>query len=173
MRPLRPLRGLPNAILTPHMIGHTVEAHQSLAVATRDNLDLILAGRPPAPLCSQPGGAAGVEEKVGFRKLISERGGPVAEGPKLTPKKRKALVAEGPKLTPKKRRAPVAEGPNLTPKKRRALVAEGPSGAGPCGLTQARRTIAGTNALTFGAPTCCIIARVSMRRSSKARSTPA
>ena len=47
MRPLRPLRGLPNAILTPHMIGHTVEAHQSLAVATRDNLDLILAGRPP------------------------------------------------------------------------------------------------------------------------------
>ena len=158
MRPLRPLRGLPNAILTPHMIGHTVEAHQSLAVATRDNLDLILAGRPPAPLCSQPGGAAGVEEKVGFRKLISERGGPVAEGPKLTPKKRKALVAEG---------------PNLTPKKRRALVAEGPSGAGPCGLTQARRTIAGTSALTFGAPTCCIIARVSMRRSSKARSTPA
>ena len=169
MRPLRPLRGLPNAILTPHMIGHTVEAHQSLAVATRDNLDLILHRRVDYIM----GRAAGVEEKVGFRKLISERGGPVAEGPKLTPKKRKALVAEGPKLTPKKRRAPVAEGPNLTPKKRRALVAEGPSGAGPCGLTQARRTIAGTSALTFGAPTCCIIARVSMRRSSKARSTPA
>jgi phosphoglycerate dehydrogenase-like enzyme len=42
-----PLRGLPNAILTPHMIGHTVEAHHSLEVATRENLDLILSGRPP------------------------------------------------------------------------------------------------------------------------------
>jgi D-3-phosphoglycerate dehydrogenase len=42
-----PLRGLPNAILTPHMIGHTIEAHHSLEVATRENLDLILSGRPP------------------------------------------------------------------------------------------------------------------------------
>ncbi|MEI8150145.1 MAG: NAD(P)-dependent oxidoreductase [Hyphomicrobiales bacterium] len=42
-----PLRGLPNAILTPHMIGHTVEAHHSLEVATRENLSLILAGKPP------------------------------------------------------------------------------------------------------------------------------
>jgi D-3-phosphoglycerate dehydrogenase len=42
-----PLRGLPNVILTPHMIGHTVEAHHSLEVATRENLDLILSGRPP------------------------------------------------------------------------------------------------------------------------------
>jgi phosphoglycerate dehydrogenase-like enzyme len=42
-----PLRGLPNVILTPHMIGHTVEAHHSLEVATRENLDLILAGQPP------------------------------------------------------------------------------------------------------------------------------
>jgi phosphoglycerate dehydrogenase-like enzyme len=42
-----PLRRLPNVILTPHMIGHTVEAHHSLEVATRDNLDLILAGKPP------------------------------------------------------------------------------------------------------------------------------
>ena len=41
------LRGLPNVILTPHMIGHTIEAHQSLEVATRENLDRILAGRPP------------------------------------------------------------------------------------------------------------------------------
>ena len=47
MRPLRPLRGLPNAILTPHMIGHTYEAHHSLEVATRDNLDRVLAGQPP------------------------------------------------------------------------------------------------------------------------------
>ena len=42
-----PLRGLPNVILTPHMIGHTIEAHHSLEVATRENLDRILAGRPP------------------------------------------------------------------------------------------------------------------------------
>ena len=42
-----PLRGLPNVILTPHMIGHTVEAHHSLEVATRDNLDRVLAGQPP------------------------------------------------------------------------------------------------------------------------------
>jgi len=42
-----PLRGLPNLILTPHMIGHTVEAHHSLEVATRDNLDRVLAGKPP------------------------------------------------------------------------------------------------------------------------------
>ncbi len=42
-----PLRGLPNLILTPHMIGHTVEAHHSLEVATRQNLELILSGKPP------------------------------------------------------------------------------------------------------------------------------
>ena len=42
-----PLRGLPNAILTPHMIGHTIEAHHSLEVATRENLDLVLSGQPP------------------------------------------------------------------------------------------------------------------------------
>ena len=42
-----PLRSLPNVILTPHMIGHTVEAHHSLEVATRDNLACILASRPP------------------------------------------------------------------------------------------------------------------------------
>ncbi len=42
-----PLRGLPNAILTPHMIGHTIEAHHSLEAATRENLARILSGRPP------------------------------------------------------------------------------------------------------------------------------
>jgi D-3-phosphoglycerate dehydrogenase len=42
-----PLRDLQNVILTPHMIGHTVEAHHSLEVATRDNLDRVLAGQPP------------------------------------------------------------------------------------------------------------------------------
>jgi phosphoglycerate dehydrogenase-like enzyme len=42
-----PLRGLPNLILTPHMIGHTIEAHHSLEVATRENLELVLSGQPP------------------------------------------------------------------------------------------------------------------------------
>lgn len=42
-----PLRNLSNVILTPHMVGHTYEAHHSLEVATRSNLDLVLAGKPP------------------------------------------------------------------------------------------------------------------------------
>ena len=42
-----PLRTLTNVVLTPHMIGHTWEAHHSLEVATRDNLDRALAGREP------------------------------------------------------------------------------------------------------------------------------
>lgn len=42
-----PLRAMPNVILTPHMIGHTYEAHHSLEVATRENLDRVLAGQPP------------------------------------------------------------------------------------------------------------------------------
>jgi len=29
------------------MIGHTVEAHHSLEVATRENLALVLSGQPP------------------------------------------------------------------------------------------------------------------------------
>ncbi len=45
--PDSPLRGLRNVILTPHMIGHTREAHHSLEVATRENLDRIFAGQPP------------------------------------------------------------------------------------------------------------------------------
>ena len=42
-----PLRTLPNVILTPHMVGHTYEAHHSLEAATRDNLARVLSGRPP------------------------------------------------------------------------------------------------------------------------------
>src|SRR5262245_31725545 len=42
-----PLRELPNVILTPHMVGHTWEAHESLEAATRENLELILTGRQP------------------------------------------------------------------------------------------------------------------------------
>jgi len=42
-----PLRALPNVILTPHMIGHTYDAHHSLEVATRENIARIVAGREP------------------------------------------------------------------------------------------------------------------------------
>ncbi|MBX9824208.1 MAG: hydroxyacid dehydrogenase [Xanthobacteraceae bacterium] len=42
-----PLRALPNVVLTPHMIGHTFEAHHSLEVATRENLARVMSGRPP------------------------------------------------------------------------------------------------------------------------------
>jgi D-3-phosphoglycerate dehydrogenase len=42
-----PLRDLPNVILTPHMVGHTFEAHHSLEMATRENLDRVLSGTPP------------------------------------------------------------------------------------------------------------------------------
>ncbi len=122
-----PLRGLPNLILTPHMIGHTIEAHHSLEVATRENLDLILAGQPP-------------------RYVVNP-----------------AVLRHGPRNGARsgkteRRRRPLTGARNLTCNKRRAPVAEGPPGAGPCGLTQARRTIAGTRCLTLGAPTCCIIA---------------
>jgi D-3-phosphoglycerate dehydrogenase len=47
LAPDSPLRALPNVVLTPHMIGHTVEAHESLEAATRQNLDLIASGKPP------------------------------------------------------------------------------------------------------------------------------
>ncbi len=42
-----PLRALPNVILTPHMAGHTYEAHHSLEMATRENLERVMSGRPP------------------------------------------------------------------------------------------------------------------------------
>ena len=42
-----PLRALPSVVLTPHMIGHTFEAHHSLEVATRENLARVMSGRPP------------------------------------------------------------------------------------------------------------------------------
>jgi phosphoglycerate dehydrogenase-like enzyme len=42
-----PLRMLPNVILTPHMIGHTYDAHHSLELATRENIARIIAGQQP------------------------------------------------------------------------------------------------------------------------------
>ena len=49
-----PLRALPNVILTPHMIGHTIEAHHSLEVATRENLELVLSGQRPRYVVNPP-----------------------------------------------------------------------------------------------------------------------
>ncbi|MFJ3303929.1 NAD(P)-dependent oxidoreductase [Streptomyces sp. NPDC086549] len=43
-----PLRGAPNAILTDHVIGHTVEMYRSLVPAAVENIEQILTGgRPP------------------------------------------------------------------------------------------------------------------------------
>ena len=42
-----PLRDLPNTILTPHMVGHTVESHAVLPVVAVDAVERILAGEPP------------------------------------------------------------------------------------------------------------------------------
>ena len=63
-----PLRGLPNVILSPHMIGHTVEAHHSLEVATRENLELVLSGQPPRYVVN-PRRAAGMDEKWGAKAI--------------------------------------------------------------------------------------------------------
>ena len=45
--PDSPLRGLPNTILTPHMLGHTVESHQVLPGVAVEAIARILAAEPP------------------------------------------------------------------------------------------------------------------------------
>jgi D-3-phosphoglycerate dehydrogenase len=47
-----PLRGLPNAILTPHMIGHTSEAQAALPGACVDNVKSLLSGQVPRYVCN-------------------------------------------------------------------------------------------------------------------------
>lgn len=42
-----PLRRLPNAILTPHMVGHTRETHERLPIALLENIEHVLAGAVP------------------------------------------------------------------------------------------------------------------------------
>jgi phosphoglycerate dehydrogenase-like enzyme len=42
-----PLRDLPNTILTPHMLGHTVEGHAVLPGVAVEAITRILAGKPP------------------------------------------------------------------------------------------------------------------------------
>lgn len=46
------LRNLPNAILTPHMIGHTSEAQAALPGACVDNVRRLLAGEIPRYVCN-------------------------------------------------------------------------------------------------------------------------
>jgi phosphoglycerate dehydrogenase-like enzyme len=42
-----PLRALPETILTPHAIGHTVETHSRLAAAAIENIECVLQGTQP------------------------------------------------------------------------------------------------------------------------------
>ncbi len=46
------LRGLPNVILTPHMVGHTSEAYATLPGAAVDNAQRLLTGRAPRYVCN-------------------------------------------------------------------------------------------------------------------------
>jgi D-3-phosphoglycerate dehydrogenase len=47
-----PLRDIPNAILTPHMLGHTQESSDALPAAAVENTQRILAGDLPLYLCN-------------------------------------------------------------------------------------------------------------------------
>ncbi|MBV9551881.1 MAG: D-3-phosphoglycerate dehydrogenase [Alphaproteobacteria bacterium] len=47
-----PLRGLPNAILTPHMLGHTQEAQAGLPETAVENARRLLAGQVPRHVCN-------------------------------------------------------------------------------------------------------------------------
>jgi phosphoglycerate dehydrogenase-like enzyme len=61
VEPLPPdsaLRALPNAILTPHMVGHTRELFASFAPACVANVEAILAGRLPPFTCNTAAEAA-------------------------------------------------------------------------------------------------------------------
>jgi phosphoglycerate dehydrogenase-like enzyme len=47
-----PLRDIPNAVLTPHMIGHTQESADALPVLAVKNVTRILAGELPVTVCN-------------------------------------------------------------------------------------------------------------------------
>jgi phosphoglycerate dehydrogenase-like enzyme len=47
-----PLRTLPNAILTPHMVGHTQESLAAIPTTAVENIRRILAGEPPLYVCN-------------------------------------------------------------------------------------------------------------------------
>jgi len=50
--PSSKLRELPNAILTPHMLGHTHEAHAGLPDTAVENVRRLLAGQVPRYVCN-------------------------------------------------------------------------------------------------------------------------
>jgi phosphoglycerate dehydrogenase-like enzyme len=50
--PESPLRDLSNAILTPHMVGHTREAYNALPDTAVDNVQRLLAGQVPRYVCN-------------------------------------------------------------------------------------------------------------------------
>jgi len=50
--PHSPLRDLPNAILTPHMVGHTQEAYGRLPDVAVENVRRLLAGQVPRYVCN-------------------------------------------------------------------------------------------------------------------------
>jgi D-3-phosphoglycerate dehydrogenase len=47
LEPDSPLRRLPNAILTPHMVGHTRETHERLPVVLLESIEKVIAGEAP------------------------------------------------------------------------------------------------------------------------------
>ena len=50
--PDSPLRDLPNAILTPHMVGHTQESVAAIPSTAVENVRRILVGEPPLYICN-------------------------------------------------------------------------------------------------------------------------
>ena len=52
LQPDHPLRGLPNVILTPHMVGHARELHESQIRAAYENVTKVLRGELPPHLCN-------------------------------------------------------------------------------------------------------------------------
>jgi len=52
LSPRSPLRDIPNAILTPHMLGHTQESQAALPDTAAENVRRILAGQLPLYVCN-------------------------------------------------------------------------------------------------------------------------
>ena len=52
LHPTSPLRAIPNAILTPHMVGHTQEALSAMPDMAVENVTRILAGELPVFVCN-------------------------------------------------------------------------------------------------------------------------
>jgi len=50
--PASPLRQLPNAILTPHMVGHTKDTFDRMPLILLENIERALGGEPPQFVCN-------------------------------------------------------------------------------------------------------------------------